>query len=53
MSEFQSGKREGYIYGYIGVQPHAHQANKNKLPQNNKNKLGYHKKHHVFILKAL
>ncbi|SME27391.1 hypothetical protein BACERE00221_03605 [Bacillus paranthracis] len=21
MSEFQSGKREGYIYGYIGVQP--------------------------------
>ncbi len=27
MSEFQSGKREGYIYGYIGVQPHAHQAN--------------------------
>lgn len=31
------------VYCVVGVTIHAHQANKNELPQNNKNKLGYHK----------
>ncbi|HDR8040755.1 TPA: LLM class flavin-dependent oxidoreductase [Bacillus cereus] len=35
------------------AEPHAHQAKVLVSPHNDKNKLGCHRKHHVFILKAL
>lgn len=37
----------------IGVPAHHHQANQNRLPQNDKNELRCYKRHRIFILGTL